>query len=187
MRFEALPWVQQACGLKPRYAQQLIKAADWVNAQHAAHLDAVPDATTLFLLSADTTPEEVREGSWSAAPHVTLKSAQAQAAKAQPLAEHRRPTAEEQKAKPSERRNTSYGETQSYLLRRIARDQPELLDQIGPDKPHRSARAAAIAAGIIKPVPTIRLVDDLAKVAAALRKHLDPEQRRTLAETLLGD
>jgi hypothetical protein len=58
---EYLPWVQQACGLKPRYAQQLIKAAEWVNAQHAAHLDAVPDATTLFLLSADTTPEEVRE------------------------------------------------------------------------------------------------------------------------------
>lgn len=58
---EYLPWVQQACGLKPRYAQQLIKAAEWVNAQHAAHLDTVPDATTLFLLSADTTPEEVRE------------------------------------------------------------------------------------------------------------------------------
>jgi len=58
---EYLPWVQQACGLKPRYAQQLIKAAEWVNAQHAAHLDAVPDATTLFLLSADTTPEDVRE------------------------------------------------------------------------------------------------------------------------------
>ena len=58
---EYLPWVQQACGLKPRYAQKLIRAAEWVNAPHAAHLDAVPDATTLFLLSADTTPEEVRE------------------------------------------------------------------------------------------------------------------------------
>ena len=57
---EYLPWVQQACGLKPRYAQQLIKAAEWVNAQHVAHLDGA-DIATLFLLSADTTPEEVRE------------------------------------------------------------------------------------------------------------------------------
>lgn len=57
---EYLPWVQQACWLKPRYAQQLIKAAEWVNAQHVAHLDGV-DIATLFLLSADTTPEEVRE------------------------------------------------------------------------------------------------------------------------------
>ena len=45
----------------PRYAQQLIKAAEWSNAQHAAHLDGVADATTLFLLSADATPEDVRE------------------------------------------------------------------------------------------------------------------------------
>jgi hypothetical protein len=128
--------------------------------------------------------EWARQSLEALAPHVTLQSAQAQAAKEQPLAEHRRPTAEEQEAKPSERRNTSYGETQSYLLRRIARDQPELLDQIGPDKPHRSARAAAIAAGIIKPVPTIRLVDDLGKVAAALRKHLSDDQLSALVQEL---
>jgi hypothetical protein len=58
---EYLPWVQQACGLKPQYAQKLIKAAEWSNAAHARHLDGVTDTTTLFLLSADTTPEEVRE------------------------------------------------------------------------------------------------------------------------------
>jgi hypothetical protein len=59
---EYLPWVQQACGLKPDYAARLIKAADWAsNVEHVPHLDTVPDATTLFLLSADTTPEEVRE------------------------------------------------------------------------------------------------------------------------------
>jgi hypothetical protein len=58
---EYLPWVQQACGLKPRYAQQLIQATEWANAQHVAHLDGVTDTATLFLLSADTTPEEVRE------------------------------------------------------------------------------------------------------------------------------
>jgi len=38
----------------------LIKAAEWY-AQHAAHLDGVTDATTLFLLSADATTEDVRE------------------------------------------------------------------------------------------------------------------------------
>jgi hypothetical protein len=35
------------------------------------------------------------------------------------------------------------GNSQSYLLRRIARDQPPLLDQIGPDKEFHSVRAAA--------------------------------------------
>lgn len=58
---EYLPWVEQACGLKPQYAQKLIKAAEWVNAAHARHLDQITDATTLFLLSADATPEDVRE------------------------------------------------------------------------------------------------------------------------------
>lgn len=58
---EYLPWVQQACGLKPRYAQQLIQAAEWSNTQHVAHLEGIADTTTLFLLSADTTPEDVRE------------------------------------------------------------------------------------------------------------------------------
>lgn len=58
---EYLPWVQQACELKPQYAQKLIKAAEWANAAHERHLDSVTDANTLFLLSADTTPEEVRE------------------------------------------------------------------------------------------------------------------------------
>jgi hypothetical protein len=58
---EYLPWVQQACGLKPQYATKLIKAAEWANVAHAQHLEVITDTTTLFLLSADTTPEEVRE------------------------------------------------------------------------------------------------------------------------------
>jgi len=58
---EYLPWVQQACGLKERYARQLVQAAEWVNRQHAAGLDQITDATTLFLLSADATPEDVRQ------------------------------------------------------------------------------------------------------------------------------
>lgn len=56
-----LPWVEQACGLKPQYAQKLIKAAEWVNAAHERHLDGITDANTLFLLSADATPEDVRQ------------------------------------------------------------------------------------------------------------------------------
>jgi len=58
---EYLPWVQQACGLKPERAQKLVKAAEWANAAHERHLDGVTDLNTLFLLSANTTPEEVRE------------------------------------------------------------------------------------------------------------------------------
>jgi len=58
---EYLPWVQQACGLKPSYAAKLIKAAEWANVEHVPHLDGVADTATLFLLSADATPEDVRE------------------------------------------------------------------------------------------------------------------------------
>nr|BAR30431.1 phage-like protein [uncultured Mediterranean phage uvMED] len=58
---EYLPWVQQACGLKERYAQQLVQAAEWANAQHVAGLHGITDTATLFLLSADATPEDVRE------------------------------------------------------------------------------------------------------------------------------
>ncbi len=58
---EYLPWVQQACGLKPQYASRLIKATEWANVAHVQHLDGLTDTATLFLLSADTTPEEVRE------------------------------------------------------------------------------------------------------------------------------
>lgn len=58
---EYLPWVQQACGLKPTYASQLIKAAEWVNFQPAESLANIQSLDTLFLLSADATPEDVRE------------------------------------------------------------------------------------------------------------------------------
>lgn len=59
---EYLPWVQLACGLKPKYAAQLVQAAEWVsNVQHVGHLEGVTDTATLFLLSADATPDDVRE------------------------------------------------------------------------------------------------------------------------------
>lgn len=58
---EYLPWVEQACGLKPSHAAKLVKAAQWVNVEHAPHINTITDATTLFLLSADATPEDVRQ------------------------------------------------------------------------------------------------------------------------------
>lgn len=59
---EYLPWVEQACGLKPSHAASLVKAAEWVsNVGHVQHLDQITDAKTLFLLSADATPEDVRQ------------------------------------------------------------------------------------------------------------------------------
>lgn len=59
---EYLPWVQQACGLKPDHAARLIRAAEWVsNMGHVPHLNGVTDVKTLFILSADTTPDDVRE------------------------------------------------------------------------------------------------------------------------------
>ena len=44
-----------------------------------------------------------------------------------------------------------------YLLRRIARDCPDLLKDIGKGKRLKSARAAAIEAGIITPFPSLQL------------------------------
>lgn len=58
---EYLPWVEQACGLKPSHAAKLIKAAKWVNVEHVPHINTITDTATLFLLSADATPEDVRE------------------------------------------------------------------------------------------------------------------------------
>jgi hypothetical protein len=106
-------------------------------------------------------------------------------AKAQPLAEHgaNQHREEDVTTSPPDDR----GNSQSYLLRRIARDQPELLDQIGPDKEFHSVRAAAIEAGIIKPVPTVRVTADMAAVASKLCQHLTLEQRIELIDLLAPD
>ena len=59
---EYLPWVQQACGLSANRAGNLMKAASWVaNLPHEASIKNVLDVNTLFMLSADTTTDEVRE------------------------------------------------------------------------------------------------------------------------------
>jgi hypothetical protein len=55
--------------------------------------------------------------------------------------------------------NQTSSNSQERNLRRIARDQPTLLDEIGPGKRFKSARAAAIEAGIITPFPSLQLKD----------------------------
>jgi len=61
----------------------------------------------------------------------------------------------------SSRRGTS----QTYLLRRIARDEPKMLDQIGEGKPYKSVRAAAVSLGYVKPVVQFSHASKPGKVA----------------------
>jgi hypothetical protein len=65
---------------------------------------------------------------------------------------------------------TQLGTSRDYLLRRIARDQPTLLNEIGPGKRFKSARAAAIEAGIITPFPSLQLKDPLPTAQKLLAK-----------------
>lgn len=107
------------------------------------------------------------------------------ATQAQPLAAHGANQHGEQERQdvttspPPER-----GNGQAYLLRRLARDAPEILDRVKAGE-FKSARAAAIEAGIIRPVPTVRLVDDPAKVAKMIQKHWRKDQITNLIEALL--
>jgi hypothetical protein len=73
-----------------------------------------------------------------------------------------------------------------YIKARLRRDHPEIAEQLDAGE-FKSARQAGIAAGFVKPVPTVRLVDDLNKVAASITKHLTNDQRIQLAELLLPD
>lgn len=79
------------------------------------------------------------------------------------------------------------GNSAAYLaarLKKAARD--DLLAEIGPGKRFRSVRAAAIEAGIVKPVPTVRLVRDPPKVAAAIARHFNRSEVEALCEALLS-
>ena len=91
---------------------------------------------------------------------------------------------EEHADQPSER-SMKYGETASYLKARLRRDSPEVADALERGE-FRSARAAAIAAGIIRPVPTIRLVDDPTKVAAAICSRTDQSKALAIARAIIA-
>jgi len=77
---------------------------------------------------------------------------------AQPLAKHGE-VGNGRESRGNNVTSISRGNGAEYLLRRLARDCPELLDDIGKSKRFKSARAAAIEAGIIKDIPSIQLKD----------------------------
>lgn len=79
--------------------------------------------------------------------------------------------------------NQLSSDSQERILRRLARDAPEILERVKAGE-FRSARAAAIEAGIIRPVPTVRLTSDMAAVASKLRQHLTTEQLDHLANLI---
>ena len=54
--------MERECQLEPQRAAELAKAAEWVQMSGiAGSLSGVTDPGVLFLLSADATPEDVRE------------------------------------------------------------------------------------------------------------------------------
>lgn len=83
---------------------------------------------------------------------------------------------------------TSKGNSAAYLAARLKKaGRDDLLKQIGLGKTFTSMRAAAIEAGIIKPVPTVRLVADMSVVARKLCQHLTQQQRLELIDLLAPD
>ena len=67
------------------------------------------------------------------------------------------------------------GTSQEYLLRRIQTEAPELIPDIGKGKKYTSARAAAIAAGIVKPKITIQFSpeESIASIASKIKPRVD--------------
>jgi hypothetical protein len=61
------------------------------------------------------------------------------------------------------------GNSQAYLLRRLQRDNPELVEQVKAGE-IRSVRAAAIKAGIVKDVPTVRMVEPTKAAQAIVQR-----------------
>ena len=106
---------------------------------------------------------------------------------AKPLAAHGTNQHREQEGGGGDNVSSSeHGNSQSYLLKRLARDRPEMLEQIGPGKPYRSVRAAAIEAGIVKDVPTVRLTEP-GKAAAGVVARMGAEWAHQLAEALIAE
>lgn len=108
----------------------------------------------------------------------------AAAAQARPLAQHGEiGNGRAEQSRGDNVTSTERGNGQSYLLRRLARDAPEILERVKAGE-FRSARAAAIEAGIIKPVPTVRLTADIPAVATRICQHLTPDQLDQLVTAL---
>lgn len=82
--------------------------------------------------------------------------------------------------------NRVSSESWDRILPRLARDRPDVLERVKAGE-FKSARAAAIEAGIIKPVPTVRITADMTAVATKLCQHLTREQRIELIDLLAPD
>lgn len=100
------------------------------------------------------------------------------------LKAHGRPNKNEER-KGSDLTLKTRGESADYIKARLRRDHPEIAEQLEAGE-FKSARQAGIAAGFIKPIACVRLVDDLSKVAASISKHLSFERRMQLVELLLN-
>ena len=74
------------------------------------------------------------------------------------------------------------GNSADYINARLRRDHPEIADQLEQGE-FRSARAAGIAAGFIKDVPTVRMVEP-AKAAQAIVQRVGVEFAEQLAVAL---
>lgn len=76
----------------------------------------------------------------------------------------------------------SHGNSAEYIKARLKRDHPEIAEELEQGQ-HRSARAAGIAAGFIKNVPTVRMVEPT-KAAEAIVERVGVEFAAQLAIAL---
>jgi len=105
--------------------------------------------------------------------------------KTQPLAAHGEiGNGRKEKSRDDNVNSTFSGNSQSYLLRRLARDAPDVLERVKTGE-IKSARAAAIEAGIIIPFPSLQLKDP-APTAQKLLAKKGKEWCLQLMEELLA-
>lgn len=77
--------------------------------------------------------------------------------------------------------STQGGTSETYIVRRLKRDRPDLAQQVLDGT--TSARAAGIKAGFVKPYISVR-ADNPQRLADALRRRLSPEDLATLVRLL---
>ena len=80
------------------------------------------------------------------------------------------------------------GTSQGYLIGRLKRDYPEVIDKIGKGKEYPSVRSAAIATGIIKPKITVQFdpSDSGGEIISKLYQKLSDDQLKEMLENLLN-
>ncbi|MCY4437049.1 MAG: hypothetical protein OXE05_06915 [Chloroflexi bacterium] len=72
----------------------------------------------------------------------------------------------------------------TYLITRISRDRPDILERMKNGE-FKSVAAAAREAGVLKPRPkSVALLGNPKRVAANIKKHYTPEQVRALKDAL---